>query len=615
MTNWPFKTWSFDWDMANHFEEDVTFRVRSSDGLDESIVNTRIFKLNINAPTINLDAPLDGSTHDGQEVLFTGTASDDYQGIQGSDIRDIWFSVQGPNNYSANYPADAGGASSWADTWNFSSLPSGEYTFTIWASDANYCHEVVGICNPEVITITIDNDNRIPIVQVSEPFPMEVVRAAEDTIISGVARDNDGQVTRVEITVVDLASGIELNNGPDPITSFQPNGAWMTYWDTSNLIHDQQYEVQVKAYDGVDYSVIETVRIQIDNPVDADNIKPTFNPAGWVETITIFCDENSNSFDKCDSAEINLLDFFNDSDGVGPQSSHMVFDIYDDPSTALDDDYAYHITISPDGIATYNPMSSMYQTTSEISEWSMKGVMFEARDAFDSAALSYQVNFVVRGVEFTAQRVDTGIIEFGDNAEFSGTGLPNKQVYARLLSGELPLNYTTIAADGTWSMEISSSDLGNEDKNYEIFFESEGQYIGKDDGTTITLQKGEPVTEGVDSWVWIVVAIVVIAILLAVGAFFFLEFEEEFEEDEAALAEAQKEEDPYAWAKARAAEQAAATAGELTPAPAPVPAAQPQHPGWIWDAQSNQWVADPNYRPHNSDFHTEIHNTLRGLGG
>ena len=44
----------------------------------------------------------------------------------------------------------------------------------------------------------------------------------------------------------------------------------------------------------------------------------------------------------------------------------------------------------------------------------------------------------------------------------------------------------------------------------------------------------------------------------------------------------------------RAAEQAA---GNLTPAPAPVPAATPQHPGWIWDAQSNQWVADPNYQP------------------
>ena len=73
----------------------------------------------------------------------------------------------------------------------------------------------------------------------------------------------------------------------------------MTYWDTSDLIHDQQYEVRVKAYDGVNYSLTETVRITIDNPADADNIKPVFNSTGWIETITIFCDERSSAFDKC----------------------------------------------------------------------------------------------------------------------------------------------------------------------------------------------------------------------------------------------------------------------------------------------------------------------------
>ena len=594
MVNWPFRTWSFDWDMANHFEEDVTFRVRSFDGLDESVLSTRIFKLNINAPTINLDSPLDGSTHDGQEVLFTGTASDDYQGVQGTDIRDIWFSVEGPNNYSANYAAENGGGTVWADSWNFSSLPSGAYNFTIWASDSNYCHETVDVCDPEEITINIDNDNRIPILQVSEPLPMETVRASEDTIISGVARDNDGQVTRVEITIVDLASGIELNNGPNPVTTFQPNGAWMTYWDTSRLIHDQQYEVNVKAYDGVDYSAVESVRIIIDNPADADNIQPEFYPEGWVETIIIFCDEKSSAFDKCgEGAEINLLEFFNDSDGIGPESSHMVFDIYDDPQTAADDAYAYHIRITPEGKAVYNPMDSMYTTTSEISQWGMQGVMFEARDAYDSVAYSYKVNFIVRGVEFTADRIDQGSVKFSDSAEFEGTGLPGKQVYARLLKGDLPLNYTTIGDDGLWSMEIGSNDLN--DGEQEIYFVSEGQYIGKDDGNSITLQKGEDESDGVKTWVWIVVAIIAFAILLAVGAFFFLEFEEEYEDDPEAMMEQQKEEDPYAWAKARAAEQAAA--GELAPAPAPVPAAQPQHPGWIWDAQSNQWVADPNYRP------------------
>ena len=450
------------------------------------------------------------------------------------------------------------------------------------------------VCIPEIVTINIDNDNRIPIVQVSEPLPMESVRASEETIVSGVARDNDGQVTRVEITIVDLASGIELNSGPDPITNFQPNGAWMTYWDTSDLIHDQQYEVQVKAYDGVDYSMIETVRIIIDNPADANNVAPTFNPDGWVDTVTIFCDERSSAFDKCgDGVEINLLDYFNDSDGAGPQTSHMVFDIRDDPSTAFDDDYAYHIRITPEGKAIYNPMDSMYQTSSEISDWSMQGVMFEARDIHDSVAYSYQVNFIVKGVEFTAQRTDQGTVTFGDSAEFEGTGLPNSQVKARLLKGDTLLNTTVVDADGTWAMEISSSQLGD-DGDYKIYFAQDGQFIGKDDNNDISLQSGEALTDGLETWVWVVIAVVALAILLGVGAFFFLEFEDEFEDDPEALEEQQKEDDPYAWAKARAAEQAA---GELTPAPAPVPAAQPQHPGWIWDAQSNQWVADPNYQP------------------
>ncbi len=90
------------------------------------------------------------------------------------------------------------------------------------------------------------------------------------------------------------------------------------------------------------------------------------------------------------------------------------------------------------------------------------------------------------------------------------------------------------------------------------------------------------------------IILVAVILLAGVGAYFFLEFEEFEDEDEEQLGEQQMEEDPYAWAKVRAMEKAA---GELAPAPAPVPAAQPQHPGWIWDAQANQWVADPNYKP------------------
>ena len=84
-----------------------------------------------------------------REIIPNGweicSASDNYQGVQGSDIQDIWFSVIGPNNYSANYAAESGGSTSWSDSWNFSSLPSGEYTFKVWASDSNYCRETIDV--------------------------------------------------------------------------------------------------------------------------------------------------------------------------------------------------------------------------------------------------------------------------------------------------------------------------------------------------------------------------------------------------------------------------------------------------------------------------------------
>ena len=86
-------------------------------------------------------------------------------------------------------------------------------------------------------------------------------------------------------------------------------------------------------------------------------------------------------------------------------------------------------------------------------------------------------------------------------------------------------------------------------------------------------------------------------ILLGAVAYFFVEFEDIDDEEFVTSEHAEEEADPYAWGRKEAVE---------TPQPQPVvvsqqatPQASGQHPGWLWDQESNQWVPDPNYQSPN----------------
>ena len=96
-----------------------------------------------------------------------------------------------------------------------------------------------------------------------------------------------------------------------------------------------------------------------------------------------------------------------------------------------------------------------------------------------------------------------------------------------------------------------------------------------------------------------------IAVLIGVGMFFFT-FEEYDDEVEMNVAQ-QVAEDPYAWAKAKqtpSIPQQPAVPQQQVQQQVQQPAQQAvqqssQHPGWLWDAQNNQWVPDPNYSQEN----------------
>ena len=481
----------------------------------------------------------------------------------------------------------------------------------VWAADSDFCIDEPGLCTPERRTLNIINENQAPFVQVSwigaqdmssGGLNMDTVRASKETVIQGVAVDNDGDVTRVDIEIFDLASGsaFPMNDGPLPVTSFAPNGAWSAVWDTSRLIHDQQYEIVAKAYDGDKYSKEERIRVIINNPADADNYDPLFNQTGWKNTITIFCDEKSNSFDRCrGGALIDLTQFFSDPDGIGTPSDALTFDIFNDPSNPDDDFYYSYIRITADGIAIYDPVDSIAQTTSVIPEWSLEAVIFEAQDIHDSKVYSSRVDFLVRGISFTVDRADSGVINPEDGAVFQGEGLPGSQVIARFSDGEARVNVTTVGPDGTWRMEISSQQLGIDGKK-SIFFEMDSQVFtfedSKESDFILSVSSGD---DGSSSVMMIIFLVVGAVVLLGIGAYFFIEFEEELLDELTDSEEANREEDPYAWAKKKQYDEVQIpTQTEQQPTVTQdVQQQTSQHPGWIWDAANNQWVPDPNYQP------------------
>ena len=611
MANHPYKDWSFDWDMSAHpeGEGDVTFRIRSYDGLDYSPVEVRQFKLNLVAPTILVDVPTSGSAHSTGKVLFQGTASDPYQGIQGSDVKQIWFHIEGPGGMEQQF--FQAGSTSWSYEWQVGDLPSGEYTVTVWAADSDFCIDNNTGCQVEVRTISINNENIPPNLQLSwigsadqmtGGIDGDTVRASEETKIIGVARDVGGFVTRVEIEITDLANGLLLNDGPLPVTTFNADGSWIANWDTSDLVHDRVYSVTVRAYDGDDYSQDIVWRMTINNPLDAENVDPVFNETGWVGTWTIFCDENSNSFDRCGGGvSFDLSEFFTDPDGTGVASNDLEFYVFDDDATVEDDYYDDFITITPLGVLTYDPMSYMAQTTSNIPDWSLNGVVIYAQDDQESKAYSLKVNFLVRAVSFSVERADSGAITVEDPATFQGEGLPGSTVIVRFAEGNAKLNSTRVLSDGTWSMDLTASQLGIEG-NSAVIFEMDGQiykFAGQTENGEFSISVAGDGGEG-SGMLGIILIVIAVLVLLGAGAFFFIEFEEVPDESDLAGGEDTVEEDPYAWAKAKQTPAipepaAAAPVVEASSVAAAAPATS-QHPGWLWDEANNQWVPDPNYQ-------------------
>ena len=101
---------------------------------------------------------------------------------------------------------DMGEDGYWNWTWDFNSQPreSAEFTITIWASDSDFCNGVIDVCQAYTLSLIVDNTNLAPIININQPVNGMRLSVSDSNLVSGVARDFDGDISRVEIEVKDI---------------------------------------------------------------------------------------------------------------------------------------------------------------------------------------------------------------------------------------------------------------------------------------------------------------------------------------------------------------------------------------------------------------------------
>jgi hypothetical protein len=566
--NRPFSSWYYNIDMSGMAGEgDYTFEFRAFDGIDYSPVVSRTIKLNTQPPNIFVTTPSSFSSHDDGSVIFDGYSLDPYGCPDdcNSDIDLVYMQISGPN-YQVTSPVETNSDGTWGWEWDFSSRPRelSTYTFTIWASDSNFCNGVVDECQPVVLTLTIDNRNSQPTISVNQPYSGTRISTSMNTLLSGVARDFDGGATRVDLEVKDVSNDY-VSVFETSTSEFSEDGVWEIGWDTTQLRHDAEYLLRFRSYDGIDYSSWVDVTIIADNPPNAGNNQPEFDSSEWQSEFILYCDLDSNSVDKCTTVEIDLKDYFSDID-----NDIQFISVYNDSTIASDDRYPLVVGVGTDGIARYDPADMLF-FDDDMESWTLNNVIFIATDAWDSRVISVPVTFRVIPLQFTIEEPEQSWVEVDEMAIYSGIGLPGKQVSV-LIDGN-PVNNTIVSEDGTWELGIPASRIKGDSSIPEFSYSGQTTAVNP-------IGKGEPTTDSTN-WALVGVMSVLATLSLAALAYFtgFIGIEIDDEEEEYKTP-AQIPED---YGDGEREERSALERYD-------------DHPGWLWDTASEEWVPDSDFQ-------------------
>ena len=204
----------------------------------------------------------------------------------------------------------------------------------------------------------------------------------------------------------------------------------------------------------------------------------------------------------------------------------------------------------------------------DMESWTLNNVIFIATDAWDSRVNSDPVTFRIIPLQFTIQEPDQSWVGEEQMAIYSGIGLPGKQV--SVLIGGNPVNNTIVSEDGSWELGIPASRIKGDSSIPEFTYAGQNTEVG-------AISKGEP-TPSSTNWAAIVGASIAAILALAALAYFTgfigIEIEEEDSEYKTPVQIPMDYGDGEGESKLERYDN---------------------HPGWLWDASSEEWIPDPDF--------------------
>jgi len=168
-------------------------------------------------------------------IIIQGTASDNDGTVQKVEIRidsGLWIAVTG--------------TTSWSYSWDTTDVENGNHTLQARSFDSEDRSGIVSV------TVNVFN-NRKPTVTISSPLNGTEVNGTVN--IQGTSSDEDGndtiQKTEVKIETVDW-------------TAVNGTTSWNYSWNTTN-VDNGEYSIQVRSYDGHEYSSIDSLTVNVRN--------------------------------------------------------------------------------------------------------------------------------------------------------------------------------------------------------------------------------------------------------------------------------------------------------------------------------------------------------------